>query len=171
KLVRGELDWIVMKALEKDRTRRYETANALARDVQHYLADEVVEARRPSAGYRLRKFTRKYRAALTTAAAIGLLLVAGVAASMWQAQKARAAAEGEKQAKVAAVDREKETQVILDFVSKHILAAPRPKWLGLEGQEGGLGQDVTLRQAIEKALEHVETSFREQPLIEARLRM
>src|SRR5262249_16828280 len=52
-LVRGELDWIVMKALAKDRVRRYETANGLARDLQRYLADEVVEARPPSAGYRL----------------------------------------------------------------------------------------------------------------------
>ena len=59
--MRGELDWIVMKALEKDRTRRYETANGLARDVQRYLDDEPVEACPPSAGYRLRKFARKHR--------------------------------------------------------------------------------------------------------------
>src|SRR5262249_36146361 len=58
-LVRGELDWIVMKCLEKDRSRRYETANGLARDVQRYLADEVVEARPPSASYRLRKLARR----------------------------------------------------------------------------------------------------------------
>ena len=56
KLVRGELDWIVMKCLEKDRTRRYETASGLARDVQRYLDDEPVEACPPSAAYRLRKF-------------------------------------------------------------------------------------------------------------------
>ena len=55
RLVRGELDWIVMKCLEKDRTRRYETANGLARDVERYLADEPVEACPPSASYRLRK--------------------------------------------------------------------------------------------------------------------
>ncbi len=54
-LVRGELDWIVMKCLEKDRTRRYETATALARDVERYLKDEPVEACPPTAGYRLRK--------------------------------------------------------------------------------------------------------------------
>ena len=58
-LVRGELDWIVMKALEKDRTRRYETANGLARDVQRYLADEPVEACPPSLGYRLSKISRR----------------------------------------------------------------------------------------------------------------
>jgi WD40 repeat protein/serine/threonine protein kinase len=81
RLVRGELDWIVMKALEKDRTRRYETANGLARDLQRYLADEPVEACPPSAGYRLRKFARKYRKALVTAAAFAGLLIAGVVVS------------------------------------------------------------------------------------------
>ena len=59
RLVRGELDWIVMKALEKDRNRRYETANGFAMDVQRYLADEPVQACPPSARYRLRKFARR----------------------------------------------------------------------------------------------------------------
>src|SRR5262249_26238865 len=59
RLLRGELDWIVMKALEKDRNRRYETANDFAQDVQRYLADEPVAAGPPSAGYRLRKFVRR----------------------------------------------------------------------------------------------------------------
>src|SRR5262249_48406223 len=62
KLVRGELDWIVMKALEKDRSRRYEAANSLAMDLQRYLADEPVLACPPSAGYRLRKFARRHKA-------------------------------------------------------------------------------------------------------------
>ncbi len=70
KLVRGELDWIVMKALEKDRGRRYQTANGFARDIQRYLADEPVEACPPSAGYRLHKFARKYRRFLVTAGAV-----------------------------------------------------------------------------------------------------
>src|SRR5262249_35143155 len=55
RLMRGELDWVVMKCLEKDRNRRYETANSLARDLQHYLHDDPVEARPPSAGYKMRK--------------------------------------------------------------------------------------------------------------------
>ena len=63
KLLQGELDWVVMKALEKDRTRRYETANGFARDIQRYLADEVVEARPPSRGYRLKKFVSGTRGA------------------------------------------------------------------------------------------------------------
>ena len=71
-LVRGELDWIVMKALEKDRNRRYETANGLATDVQRYLDDEPVQACPPSAWYRFRKFARRNKAALATASVVAL---------------------------------------------------------------------------------------------------
>ncbi len=74
-LVRGELDWIVMRAMAKDRTRRYETANGLARDVERYLADEPVEACPPSAWYRFRKFAARYKRALAAAAFAGALLV------------------------------------------------------------------------------------------------
>jgi len=78
RLVRGELDWIVMKALEKDRNRRYETANAFALDVQRYLADEPVLACPPSAGYRLRKFVRRNRGLVVAASAVLLCLLAGI---------------------------------------------------------------------------------------------
>ena len=77
-----------MKALEKDRTRRYETANGFAADVQRYLAGEAVQAHPPSAGYRLRKFVRKHRVALTTVAAFAVLLIAAAAVSSWLAVKA-----------------------------------------------------------------------------------
>ena len=76
--VRGELDWIVMKALEKDRTRRYESASALARDVERYLQQEPVEAFPPTRRYRLGKFLRRHRMEAFTAAAGLLLLVAAV---------------------------------------------------------------------------------------------
>ena len=88
KILRDELDWIVMKALEKDRTRRYDTAAGLARDIQHYLADEPVEACPPSPGYRLRKLARKYKKPMAAAAAFALLLIAAVAISTWQAVRA-----------------------------------------------------------------------------------
>jgi WD40 repeat protein/Tfp pilus assembly protein PilF len=88
KLVRGELDWIVMKALEKDRNRRYETANGFALDVQRYLADEAVQACPPSAGYRLRKFARRNKRTLATVVALALALVAGTMVSTWQAIRA-----------------------------------------------------------------------------------
>src|SRR5207237_1495167 len=77
-LVRGELDWIVMKCLEKDRGRRYETANGLARDVQRYLADEPVLAGPPSVRYRLRKFVRRNKGAVAAAALVLGALMAGI---------------------------------------------------------------------------------------------
>ncbi len=83
KLVRGELDWIVMKALEKDRARRYETANGLARDIQRYLDDEVVEARPPSPGYRFGKFVRRHRGQVIAAGVVLLALLAGIAGTTW----------------------------------------------------------------------------------------
>src|SRR5438132_291455 len=78
KLMRGELDWIVLKALEKDRTRRYETASGFAADVQHYLADEAVLACPPSATYRFRKFARRNKRLLATTLILGLALLAAV---------------------------------------------------------------------------------------------
>jgi serine/threonine protein kinase len=78
RLVRGELDWIAMKALEKDRNRRYETANGFAMDVQRYLTDEAVQACPPSAVYRLRKFARRHKTGLLTAVPISLGLVMAV---------------------------------------------------------------------------------------------
>jgi serine/threonine protein kinase/tetratricopeptide (TPR) repeat protein len=103
KLIRGELDWIVMKCLEKDRSRRYETANGLARDVQHYLSDEPVEACPPSAGYRLRKFAGKHRLMLGTAGTIAFVLVAATTFSAWQAHRAWKAEEAARQAEAVAV--------------------------------------------------------------------
>src|SRR6516164_7120594 len=74
-LCRGELDWIVMKALEKDRNRRFETAGAFAADVQRYLRDEPVLACPPSAWYRFRKFARRNKGALAMASVVGLAVV------------------------------------------------------------------------------------------------
>ena len=91
KLMRGELDWIVMKAIEKDRNRRYETASDFAADVQRYLDDEPVQACPPSTWYRFRKFTRRNRAALITATIIAAALVAGTAVATWQSLRATSA--------------------------------------------------------------------------------
>jgi len=102
KVVRGELDWVVMKALEKDRNRRYETANGFALDLQHYLNDEPVVAGPPTVRYRLKKFVRKHRRAVAVAAGfVALLAVASVVSTglaLWanwqraQAVKAQLAA-------------------------------------------------------------------------------
>jgi tetratricopeptide (TPR) repeat protein len=83
RLVRGELDWIVMKALEKDRNHRYESASAFAADVQRYLHDEPVLACPPSAAYRVRKFIRRQKRSLAAAAVLGAALLAAVAGVGW----------------------------------------------------------------------------------------
>jgi hypothetical protein len=90
KLVRGELDWVVMKCLEKDRARRYETVTGLAKDVRRFLADEPVEARPASVWYRARKACRRNRAALAVAAGFAAVLLAGLAATtaLWQSERA-----------------------------------------------------------------------------------
>jgi WD40 repeat protein/serine/threonine protein kinase len=93
-LVRGELDWIVMKCLEKDRNRRYDTANSLVLDLQRYLHDEPVLACPPSAGYRLGKFARRHERVLATAALLGVTLLVAVgaviASALWAVTEAKA---------------------------------------------------------------------------------
>jgi eukaryotic-like serine/threonine-protein kinase len=90
KLVSGELDWIVMKTLEKDRNRRYETAKDFVSDLERYLADEPVHACPPSVGYRIRKYVRRNKGVLTAALLIMIALVIGMVVSAWQASNANA---------------------------------------------------------------------------------
>jgi serine/threonine protein kinase len=84
KILCGELDWIVMKALEKDRSRRYESASALATDIQCYLSDEPALACPPTTMYRFQKFARKHKPAIATATAIAVCLILGTTVSAWQ---------------------------------------------------------------------------------------
>jgi WD40 repeat protein/serine/threonine protein kinase len=97
RLLRGEIHWIVMKALEKDRSRRYQTANGLAMDIQRYLADEPVLAGPPSAGYRLRKFVKRNKGPVVAAALLLLALLAGLGGRTWGLFRAEEAKEAETQ--------------------------------------------------------------------------
>jgi serine/threonine protein kinase len=173
RLIHGDLDWIAMKCLEKDRGRRYETANGLAMDLHRYLADEAVLAGPPSRIYRFKKFLRRNRGRVLAAAVVLVALLGGIVGTTWglvRADRARQAeaerAEGERAAKAIAQEREAETQAVLDFVQNKIFAAARPK-----DQVGGQGYDVKLADAVKAALAFVDKSFTGQPLIEARLRM
>ena len=94
--MQGELDWVLMKALEKDRTRRYETANGLARDIERYLADEVVEARPPTSGYRLRKFVRRHKGQVIAASLVLLALLAGIAGTTFGLVRAERQRDAER---------------------------------------------------------------------------
>jgi serine/threonine protein kinase/tetratricopeptide (TPR) repeat protein len=172
-LLAGDLDWVVMKALEKDRDRRYETPGSFAEDVERYLRREEVLARPPSMTYKLKKFVQRNRAAVLTAAVVAAALIGGTAVATWQAvhatraeAAARAATGAERRAKEEAQAREAETTAVLRFVENTLIAAARP-----EGRPGGFGPNVSLRKAVEAALPLVETSFRNEPLIEARLRL
>jgi len=89
--LRRDLDWIVLRALEKERSRRYFSAADLARDIERHLRGEPVEAAPPSLGYKLGKYARRHRAALATVAALLLVLVAATVMSTWQAVRARRA--------------------------------------------------------------------------------
>jgi len=98
KLVRGDLDWLVMKALEKDRNRRYETANGFAMDIQRYLHDDPVLASPPSTAYRLRKFARRNKGPLAAAAIVLLALVGGMVGTTWGLVEAQQQRDTAKQA-------------------------------------------------------------------------
>ena len=95
-LVRGELDWIVMKALEKDRNRRYETANEMALDIERFLHDELVRACPPSAGYRLYKFVHRNRGTVLAACLLLLALLAGIVGTTVGLLQANASAKAAK---------------------------------------------------------------------------
>lgn len=91
RLVAPDLDWVVMKALEKDRERRYETADAFYRDIENFLNDEAVQARPPSRSYLLQKFVRRHRLAFRLASVVALLLIAATGVSAWLAVRATSA--------------------------------------------------------------------------------
>ena len=164
--VHGELDWIVMKSLEKDRNRRYETANDFAADMQRYMQDEPVEACPPSAAYRFRKFARRNKRPVTAASLILLTLIAGMLSTTIGLIRAEQARQAEAEQRQIAEARAAETRAVLDFVENKIFVAAGP-----EGMDGGLGREVTLRKAVEATLPFVDASFPNQPIIEARLRM
>jgi hypothetical protein len=115
--LKGDLDWIVMKALEKDRNRRYDTANGLAMDVQRYLDSEPVVARPPSRLYRLQKLVRRNHIVFAASGAVALALVIGLGLSTWLFFREREAREREAQLRAEAEDRAKITQAVM-FVSQ-----------------------------------------------------
>ena len=146
--LQGDLDWIVMKCLEKDRSRRYDTAVGLAADVQRYLSNEAVLARPPSTVYRLRKFLRKHRGPVAAAAAIAAILVVGATVSFWLAIRAtkaeREATANATTAKAAAVfaEQEKRAANLNEYIADISLAQQSLK-------DGNLSKAV---QLLEKHL-------------------
>jgi serine/threonine protein kinase/tetratricopeptide (TPR) repeat protein len=153
--VRGELDWIVMKALEKDRQRRYETANDFASDVMRYLTDQPIEACPPSSWYRFSKYAHRHRAGLTTAAVVGLALVAGTAVSVWQAVRATGA---EMEARHGAED----TKLVVKSLINDVIGAAAPA--------EARGQPVRIVELLSSADRTLPDRFRGRPMAEAAFR-
>lgn len=113
-IVRGELDWIVMKALEKDRNRRYETANGFAMDLQRYLANEAVTACPPSAGYRIRKFVSRNKGKVLAASLVLAALLFGILGTTWGMMQARAERDEKELARQAAEESFQRTRQVVD---------------------------------------------------------
>ncbi len=151
--LRGDLDWIVMKAMEQDRARRYETANALAFELRRYLNDEPLLARPPSAVYRMGKFVRRHRGAVVAAAAAALALVLGsvlATAGMVRATRAE---------RVAAQEAEAARQVSDFLVGLFEVSDP--------GE--ARGNTITAREILDRGAERISTELTDQPRVQGRL--
>ena len=154
-LLRGDLDWITLKTLEKDRDRRYSTPSALAADVENYLSNRPVEARPASATYRLQKYVHRHRSAIAAAAAL-VLLVAGFAVR--ELLQARRIARERDRANVDAATA-KETA---DFLVRLFEVADPGE---------ARGKSITAHEILDRASQRIETGLGHEPLVRARLEL
>ncbi|MFT5522213.1 MAG: serine/threonine protein kinase [Pirellulaceae bacterium] len=188
--VTGELDWIVMKALEKDRNRRYETASSLAADIERYLNDEPVQAFPPSNVYQFRKFARRNSVLLGTGAMVAAALMIGVGLASLQAIRAvkaekdavverDRAIDAEQLAKDEATRAEKAEQLAKEeaekartetAISAAVSAFLNDDLLAQANPENQPNPNVTLRTVIDQAAKKIDTQFADQPLVEATIR-
>jgi serine/threonine protein kinase/Tfp pilus assembly protein PilF len=175
RLLAGDLDWIVMKALEKDRNRRYALPGSFAEDVERYLRREAILARPPSALYRLRKLGRRHRAALFVAAAFALLLTTATVVSVLLAVRAtrlehaagkdrdRAVAEKERADEEANIAR-----TVSSFLQKDLLGQAD---IGNQRNPGRRDRNITVRELLDRAAEEIDGRFPGQELTEAAIRL
>jgi serine/threonine protein kinase/tetratricopeptide (TPR) repeat protein len=154
-MVRGELDWIVAKCLEKDRGRRYETAEGLARDVRRYLADEPVEASPPSQLYRLKKFVRRHRGPVLAASVILLLLVGGITATTISLKLASDRLAEVRVEKARADDEAAIAKAVDQFLLKDLLEQADIGNQVLGGRE----RNITIRELLDRAAANIEGRF------------
>jgi non-specific serine/threonine protein kinase/serine/threonine-protein kinase len=153
----GDLDWIVMRALEKERERRYGAASELAADIERHLRDLPVLAGPPSRLYRGRKFVRRHRVAVAAAVAFGVALLAGLAGTVWMAvEAAKARDEAQSEAAVA--------QATSDFLEQ-MFSAPDPYQ-----ERSQAGVETKVVDVLDQAARDLDSAFPDQPLVEARLR-
>ena len=158
--LKGDLDWIIMKAIEKDRARRYETANALAMDIERHLRNEPVLAGPPNPLYKFGKFARRNRVGLAAASVVFLALVGGLTAAAVGFRRASVERDNAVAARVEAEQARDESEAVTTFLSG-MLAAVDP---------GRSGRDVAVRDVLDVASATIEAALDDNPLVEARLR-
>ena len=158
-LIRGDLDWIVMKALEKDRNRRYETASDFARDIQRFIEDQPVSAAAPSATYRFGKFVRRNKAALGIAALIFAILAAATGVSAWQAKVAIEAKKDALAKATAEQTARKEAEAISTFLTE-VFQSPDPR---------RDGRTITVAETLDRSVKKLEEDLADQPERRAKL--
>jgi len=180
--LRGDLDWITLRALEKERERRYGSAAEFAADIRRHLDDEPVEAGPPSAAYRFGKFVRRNRLAFASGAGLVALLVAGIAVSTWQAVRATRAERlaganaREAQANYARAEEQRQradgeaevAREVNDFLRNDLLRQAGSRAQADEGNEAD--PNLTVRRALERAADRIGGRFKERPLVEAEIR-
>jgi WD40 repeat protein len=171
RLLRGDLDWIVMKALEKDRSRRYSSASELAADIARYFGGDPVSAGPPDLGYRLRKIVRKNRGKAATAAAVGTAILLGGTAAAWQAVRASAAAEHARAHAVLAHAKATDDPLLKALLVDEIAAVPdMPGKLAVLREAANRPLPISVLQVPDYANdmhyspdgEHLVASFRDQ---------
>jgi tetratricopeptide (TPR) repeat protein len=162
RVLRGDLETIALKALEKDRERRYQSVSALARDVRHYLAGEPIQARRDSLGYVVGKQIRRYKIAVAAAAAVVLAIAGGLAMSLAFWQRALGAEANARVEAAAARIEAAQSRAVTDLLEEMFLAA--------DPTEGAKGLDYTVREALYDVAESIPGSMDDRPIVEATIR-
>ena len=163
--LRGDLDWIVLKALERDRERRYASASEFAADIRRFLNGEAVLASPPSRVYMLRKFVARNRLVVGAAAAVLLSLVGGIVGTTWMALEARAQRERADVARVAAETESARARATQDFLER-MIAAPDP-WK-LRGDSAN-AREVKLADALQSAGRELDASLVDDPRLRGQI--
>ncbi len=179
RFIRGDLDWIVMKCLEKDRTRRYETANGLAADIRRHLNNEPVVACPPSAAYRFQKMVRRNKLAVGAVTGVAVALVTGLGIAAWQyfekshafnlaiAAEQRAQESAAKEAAHRKQAEANEQKAKTEAAKSRQVSKVLKEMLGAAGPSVALGRDATvLREMLEKTSVRIGQELKDQPEVQ-----
>ncbi len=163
KLLRGDLDWVVMKCLEKDRTRRYDTASSLATDVLRHLAGETVSAAPPSSMYHFRKFVRKHRFGVGAGTAIGMALVLGAAGMMIGMMRAKASEKEQRNLRTIAEANAARALRVSDYIRQMLRSA--------DPHAAPKGPNYTVREMLDDVARDLGSQLEKEPDVEVVVRL